>query len=187
MRGGSTLITPKDYIKMLKRLASPFVSSTFSSLTGKKQELPATLKKDLASAPCLIEVKGEDWRPVAAADCVIDDHEIFAQKFAPFVAPTELKGLYSFLGARSLSQAVETAFTPEGEGESETRLARVVGNQVSERAQLLLVDLDNPSIPPRAGMRAAAAAALRDRSFTVREVPSIVKFVSFRGANSSRR
>ena len=82
MRGGSTLITPKDYIKMLKRLASPFVSSTFSSLTGKKQELPATLKKDLASAPCLIEVKGEDWRPVAAADCVIDDHEVFAQKFA---------------------------------------------------------------------------------------------------------
>ena len=47
MRGGSTLITQKDYIKMLKRLASPFVSSTFSSLTGRSAELPATLKKDL--------------------------------------------------------------------------------------------------------------------------------------------
>ena len=130
----------------------------------------------LEGAPCLIGLHAEGgskkWSAVRASECYIGDHPRFVKLFSPLVAPEDasLKELYSFLGSRSISEAVQLEHTPEGTANGTTRVARLVRTRILERACLLLHDIDKPNCPLRPNLLAGAEEAMRQEAFSVSEV-----------------
>ncbi|KAL1527758.1 hypothetical protein AB1Y20_009143 [Prymnesium parvum] len=141
----------------------------------------------LMAAPLLIgqhpEGGARKWSAVRGSDCFIGDHPRFVQLFQPLVAPedAELKELYAYLGARTISEAVRVEYTPAAAAAGSSRVARLVRARVLERACLLLHDIDKPSCPLRANLKPGAEAALRGERLVVCEVESIACELRFNG------
>jgi len=158
----------------------------------------------LASAPCLIGyhqlAKGEgggkggkggsggggatarSWSAVSAAGCFIGDNQRYVELFSPLVAPedADLKELYTFLGVRSLSEAVTVSARPvAGSVPSSSKLTQQVLRRIEERTCLLLHDLDKPECPLRPNLREGMQQALREQRVVVSEVPGIVSTLRF--------
>lgn len=163
--------SPSSYLSALRELARGLHDKR-----GYGFALPAELREALSEAACLVGLHGGGWRPVRAAECFIADHPAWVRTFDPLLAPEsgELKQLYAYLGSSTLSQAVSVVDTPHPSpaGGGGSRLSRMVRARISERACLLLHDIDQPSCPPRHNLKPSAAEMLRSERMSVCEVSS---------------
>ncbi|KOO23298.1 hATPase c domain [Chrysochromulina tobinii] len=124
----------------------------------------------------------KNWSAVSAAGCFIGDNQRYVELFSPLVAPedADLKELYTFLGVRSLSEAVTVSARPvAGSVPSSSKLTQQVLRRIEERTCLLLHDLDKPECPLRPNLREGMQQALREQRVVVSEVPGIVSTLRF--------
>ena len=151
-----------------------------SELRIESSEIQAEARSELAAAPCLIAYhpnaskKAGTAVAVDANGCFVGDNQRYVELFEPLTAPEdeELKALYTYLGVRPLSEAVEMEAVPmEADGKaylgngtsggSSSRIAVQVAERIRERACLLLHDIDKPDCPLRANLRDGMRMALR--------------------------
>ena len=80
--------------------------------------MQAEAQAALGSVDCLIGYhsgsSSKSWVALPASSCFIGDNQRYCELFEPLIAPEdeELKGLYTFLGARTLSEAVAVEARP---------------------------------------------------------------------------
>ena len=184
-------------IEALSSNISPYLTVLRELCAGLRLQSPEAqveARAALGAAPCLIGYhRGrKKWSAVDASGCFVDDNQNFVELFEPLTAPEdeELKSLYTFLGVRAISEAVEVearavkldggSYTV-GEGGAAGGAAAQVAERIRERACLLLHDIDKPDCPLRANLREGMRETLRDQRVAVAEVPAIWSTLRFGG------
>ena len=165
----------------------------WAGLRTEDPDVQAAARVPLVAASCIIGFKHRDkkrWHAVSASECFLADNQRYVEMFEPLVAPEdeEIKALYTFLGVRAISDAVEVDARPaanssgalSGEGVTSKASAQV-DERIRERACLLLHDIDKADCPPRGNLIDGMRDLLRAHRIIVSEVPMIHCTLRFGG------